>query len=528
MTKAVRARRPGANKWAAPVLTALLLNLSFPGASLSPLAWAALIPFFRRLNLSPSLAESVRLSFVTGLFFFSISIFWLRYVAVFGWIFVAFVLTAFFTLFGVFHYAIKGLRFPFVRAAAVAAAWMTVEIIRTECPVFGLGWNLLAYSQASHLSVIQSASFFGAYGLGFLIAFVNALIAEALTPSASGDTASKNAFTRRRAFLLLMAVLAFTTNFWYGSQILKDPGTGSPVISVALIQGNIPQSIKWEPTAQEQIVDIHMKLTELAAYEKPDLIVWPEASFPGYFNRDPEAGIVTEWFKHWKIPAVIGAPYYEFGKGSFNSAFYIGGGGEVLGRYDKMYLVPFGEYVPLKPVFGWLQPLAQSLGVSDFLSGKEFTKFKLESKNVLFSVLICFEDVFPSLARKFAGPEKQFLIVITNDAWFGPTAAPFQHLQASVFRAVENGLPIVRAANTGVSAFITNTGKVTATVRDDEGNETFIRGIKTDNITLARKETLFSKGGWLVPYAASAFLVVLALLRAIMGRPRRKTSQEEA
>jgi len=176
--------------------------------------------------------------------------------------------------------------------------------------------------------------------------------------------------------------------------------------------------------------------------------------------------------------------------------------GEIQERYDKLYLVPFGEYVPLKPIFGFLEPLAYSLGISNFQPGTEMTQFSLENGNLPFSALICFEDIFPQLARAFVRRGARFLAVMTNDAWFGVTAAPYQHLQASILRAVENGVPIVRSANTGVSAFISNKGEVLDTVTDTKGKKIFATGHKTYPLPLDFSETIYGKGGWLFPYVA--------------------------
>lgn len=515
--------------WGLPLASGVLLTLSFPPAHFSFLAWIALVPLFVFLGQSRSARESSLAVFFTGLVFFAFSLSWLCYVSLFGWVFVTFLLAGFLTLFGVLHFYVSRLRFALLHPLTGSLAWMAVEIIRTEFPIFGLGWNLIGYSQASHPAVIQSASLFGVYGLGFLIVFVNASAAEILSSCRGGEKGTPPAYARAAVLAVFLAAAA-AGNFAWGLENFKAhaPAQGTASVRIGVIQGNIPQSLKWEAEVKDSIIDIHVKLLELISYQNPALILWPEASFPGYFNADPDAATVMEWIKHWKIPVIIGAPYYAPDGGAYNSAFYISPEGEIKGRYDKIYLVPFGEYVPLGPILGWLQPAAQALGVSDFLAGKTLTSFRLDKDNLTFSVLICFEDVFPRLVKDFVTPEHQFLAVITNDAWFGPTGAPFQHLQASILRAVENGIPVVRSANTGVSAFISSRGEVLGAVEDEKGRKIFVPGFKTLDLPLARHETFYHRGGWAVPYGVSILLVLGAVIRAWAGRSRAREADKEA
>jgi apolipoprotein N-acyltransferase len=302
---------------------------------------------------------------------------------------------------------------------------------------------------------------------------------------------------------------------------------------ISVVQGNIPQAVKWEAMARSQIIEIYSKLTELAAFDEPSLIIWPEAAFPGYFNRDFDAQTIQELIRKIEIPVLVGAPSWEEGDSplrsqssataqqgkAYNSAFLVGPDGEVKQRYDKQNLVPFGEYVPMQWALGWLAPYAYSMGVSDFSAGHEQTVFNILNHEVSFSVLICFEDTFPELARQFVNGGAEFLAVITNDAWFGRSGAPAQHLQASIFRAIENGVPVVRAANTGISAFISNRGEVLDQIKDAKGESLFVTGHKTAALPVDVKPTLHNKAGWLFPYVASAcFVIMAALSKAIRDK----------
>jgi apolipoprotein N-acyltransferase len=214
---------------------------------------------------------------------------------------------------------------------------------------------------------------------------------------------------------------------------------------------------------------------------------------------------------------LLGGLEWESEKESYNSAYFLEKSGAFGQRYDKLRLVPFGEYIPLKFIFGGLKPIADALGISDFSAGAAPVIFRWAREDWPFGVLICFEDIFMDLARDLADRDAKFLVVITNDAWFGKTSAPFQHLQASIFRAIENGISVVRAANTGISAFVSHQGRVLATVKDAKGEETFVMGQKTFDLPLVAERTLFRRGGHFFPYIAAGLFLILVMTRSRWG-----------
>ena len=284
-------------------------------------------------------------------------------------------------------------------------------------------------------------------------------------------------------------------------------------IRIASVQGNIPQEGKWDPKNKDAIINVYEGLSRFVPAEgKPDLIVWPEAAFPGYFNLDSERVRILRLVKELEVPILLGSPHLE-NKIPYNSAYLVDHESPVVERYDKIRLVAFGEYVPWRFLFGplGLERFAYSLGVSDFEAGKDVKVFSLKGER-RFSVLICFEDTFPFLARRSAEKGAEFLVVITNDAWFGKSAAPYQHLQASVFRAIENGIPVIRSANTGVSAFIDREGKVVDRVKDQHGNDIFIAGGLIRPVELGSGKTLYRKLGYPFPFYALAFLLISFVL----------------
>lgn len=481
-------------------LSGLLLTFSFPGVRLGFLAWIALVPFFIALNQTKSRSEAAGFSLTQGLTFFLCSMHWLTFVTAGGWLALAFFEASFLILFGLAFLKFRNFKSQFVRICAFSLAWCVFEFMRAEIPVFGLGWNLLAYSQSDYSWIRLAANTVGTYGLGFVIVFVNACFFEIFQ-------AAKNKKSLKIPLSLIITALILLSahGFYYGRPSAKTPR----VVRVALTQGNIPQSVKWETIAREKIIEIYSKLTELSSYDQPDLIIWPEAAYPGYFNRDFDQIKILELIKHIGIPVLIGSPHWGGNDTAFNSAYLVGADGDIKQRYDKHKLVPFGEYVPLGWVLDWLKPMAYTLGVSDFSAGKDFTVFQTMNGEVSFSTLICFEDTFPGMAREFTNRGADFLAVITNDAWFGPTSAGYQHEQASIFRAIENGIPVVRAANTGVSSFISARGQVLSRLRGADGREIFSTARQTYDVPLEKFTTIYRRGGWIFPYAASGVFVII-------------------
>ena len=311
----------------------------------------------------------------------------------------------------------------------------------------------------------------------------------------------------RRLFLFLGIVLSLYFGFqWYQ---INAPKSQSPTIRITSVQGNIPQEGKWNPKNKDAIINVYEGLSRFVPAEgKPDLIVWPEAAFPGYFNLDSERVRILRLVKELEVPILLGSPHLE-NEIPYNSAYLVDHESPVVERYDKIRLVAFGEYVPWRFLFGplGLERFAYSLGVSDFEAGKDVKVFSLEEKHRL-SVLICFEDTFPFLARRSVEKGAEFLVVITNDAWFGKSAAPYQHLQASVFRAIENGVPVIHTANTGVSAFIDRTGKVVDRVKDQQGSDIFIAGGLIRPVELGSGKTFYRKWGYQFPIYCLVFVLV--------------------
>ena len=473
-----------------------LLTLAFPRWNLWPLAWGGLVPLLQAVERSRSRKEAFLFGFTAGFTFYLLSLSWLRHVTVFGLFFVVTMLAVYWGLFGVI---LRRGGFLFL-----SSAWVILEWIRTEIPVWGFGWNLLGYSQSPNLLVAQLASVGGVYAVSFLVVLGNVVFYSLIRTGVRKELWSGILFS-----LLMSAVLLFG---WSRIQTLKPRSFAR----ISVLQGNIPQLLKWEPKYKQEILKVYLNLTELASYDAPALIVWPEAAYPGFFNRDLDNEPVKALAQKIRIPLLVGSPHQE-DYGYFNSAYLLlPPAARIAERYDKIRLVPFGEYVPWKRILGFLEPYAYALGVSDFSAGKEWTLFRWKEEGPVFGVLICFEDIFPDLARQFANRGADFLAVITNDAWFGHSSAAYQHVQASVFRAIENGISMIRAANTGVSCFISARGEIVERVRNQEGKDTFVMGGMTYSVALGNEKTIYRRYGWAFPFSCLAYFfvwTVVCLLR---------------
>ncbi len=489
------------NPYILAVLSALLLRAAYPKFDAWPLALIAFWPLLTALEGRRPF-QGFLIAFTAGIVFFLTSIFWLIHVTILGMVILSVYLALYSGFFGLGFCSLKDKLGPGGRLVFVPALWEMLEFTRRHL-MTGFTWALLAYSQDLDLAGIQGADLTGAYGVSFMVMFVNVLFFEA------GRMVRAKAGSRPRPILIALAVVIA----WVGYGIFRlqqDPGRGEPA-KVAVIQGNIAQEIKWVPQFQEGIFSKYRLLSEIAALkETPDLIVWPETSLPDYFESGINDGPLRELAGSLGTALLVGSIRLDGAK-YYNSAILFSGSGEVEGIYDKLHLVPFGEYIPLRRAIPFLEKL---LPIEDFTAGRDPKVFALPGRGTppwRFGVLICFEDIFSERARSLAERGADVLINMTNDAWFGDTVSPYQHQQASVFRAVENRAPLVRAANTGISCFIDDTGAVKKTVEDNHGKPTFVTGHAAALVAPTRRRSLYTSIGDLfallcVLYAGTAVL----------------------
>jgi apolipoprotein N-acyltransferase len=370
-----------------------------------------------------------------------------------------------------------------------ASLWVALEFLRTYL-MTGFPWNLLGYSQYRNLPLIQVAAVTGVYGVSFLVMAVNAALAWTLRrPGHWHDVAAPVATA---AGLVGLAV-----GFWAVS-----PGQpAGPEIPVALIQGNIDQAVKWDPRLQDATVEAYRRLTLEAGGDRLELVIWPETAVPFFLREDARRAALEALARQVGADLLVGAPDREGGQRR-NSAFLIGREGRLLDRYDKRHLVPFGEYVPLKRLLFFVDALAGG-AIGEFTPGREATLVSTPLGRV--GVVICYEAIFPGEVRQLFLAGAEVLVNITNDAWFGRSAAPAQHLAMAAFRAVENRAWLLRAANTGISAIVAPDGRIV------RASTLFTPEVLSGTITPRAGLTLYTRYGDLFAWAAVAVAVAAAL-----------------
>lgn len=528
---------------AAAVASGLLLAAAFPRVNVSTVAWVALVPLLvaiRGLNLGRSAA----LGWTTGFVFFLATLYWVPdtisnfttiepALALGLWVLMSAAAANAHTFFavGVEWLAAGG----HSRLLTVPLVWAVVEWSRTFF-LMGFPWNPLGNSQMRMSLFAQFADIGGVYGVSAVIALTSAALAEAWARRVrgAGPAASTPASAGLVPLLVLAAACPASMLFYGAARIAWLDGVPySGSLRVAVAQGNIAQDQKWDETLQDRIFARYLDLTTQAADAGARLVVWPEAALPFYLRQDMRSIELVKIARDRGIDLLVGAPGYEDrgdGQGlrDRNQAWLIRSTGDLAGPYDKIQLVPFGEYIPLYGLFGLVDIAVESVGQmgrgtervifesaplspaveagasgsdADATDGSESGagsgavatagqaqgadsgaaptagEDPVVGRPARFGVLICYEGIFPGLTREFAASGADFLVNISNDAWYGDTAAPDQHLVMAAMRAIENRMPLVRSTNTGISAFITDEGEfssMTGLFREEMAMETVL------------------------------------------------------
>lgn len=485
-------------------LSAFLLILSFPKTELGFLAWFAFVPLLLALDHRGARASAL-FSYLAGCVFFSAMLYWFIFVTVPGMILLILYFALYFALFGLgyFWFSRQGL---WKRIFLIPAWWVVTEFLRSHL-LSGFGWVLLGHSQYKNLSLIQIVDIVGVYGISFLVMMVNVFLKEMVVGLSS--KADRAGFIKQIAKPFVMIVLILILSLGYGFYRLRQPMSANGAsIKISVLQGNIANERRWHYLGWPRILDEYLELAARAAKDKPDLIVWPETAFPGYSWEDGELfTILQRSIGRLRIPSLVGLVTREQEE-YFNTALLFDLDGEIHDRYDKIHLVPFGEYLPLRTALPFLSAIVP---IDDFTSGKTFSMFSISDKDQpkdYFSVLICFEDTVPHLVRKFVQRGSNLLINITNDDWFQDTKAPFLHLQAALFRAVENRRPLIRAANTGVSGFVDSRGRIISLLSDAKGKNTYVQGLLTHEMYGSDEKTFYTKYGDVFTYFCFGFILI--------------------
>lgn len=353
------------------------------------------------------------------------------------------------------------LRAGFHLMLAAPLAWVAVELLRTHFPFGGFPWTLLGLSQHAFLPVIQVAEFTGIYGVSFLIVLINSALALLLQTFTLHNSQFRILPWRELllAGLLLAGDLGF--GFWRMRQV-DAAFADRPKLRLALVQGNIDQGVKWDETEFWQNLETHLALSRRLMQDQPDLLIWPEAALTVFFNEHLQVDSdVVKKISDFDVDFLVGSLSREVSNRRYryyNCAYLLSPHARVLwGRYDKVHLVPFGEYVPLQRLFFFADAIAKG-NTGNTTPGRKVAVF--EPPGYRFGCVICYEVIYGDLDRRFVKQGAQFMTTITNDAWFGRTAAPYQHHANLAFRAVENRVYFARAANTGISSLVNPVGRV--------------------------------------------------------------------
>jgi apolipoprotein N-acyltransferase len=526
-------------------LSALLLIASFPDFNLWPLAWVALVPLLLSIARRPESGPAFVAGLITGAPFFLGSCYWLTYAMVrYGGIPapIAYLLL----VPGAMVLGLFPALFALVVARAVARVgprallfaplvWAALEWARLG--LTGQLWNAIGYSQAYHPALIQAARWGGVYAVGFLIVGVNAALAYAIMERSVRAVAVSSAALLMVSTLLLLSL--------YGSSnSAAQTGEVSPRTVVVALQPNVPMEPVGTTAEVEALVSRHLQMSEraLGAWSEglieddgntavndagrrrmlaesrravPRVVVWPESPMNFTYARDSEFRALVAGFTMRNRTAVLfnslePAP----GDGAYNSAVLVNEEGRAVAQYDKIRLLPFGEYVPLPR---WLPGVSLvPVMVGDFTPGAEYPLMPLGQARA--GVFICFESAFPEIARRFSEEGADVLINISNDGYLGPTPVMRQHLANTVFRAVENGRPVLRVTNTGISARITARGEV---LDETRGFEAAARVWTVG--PGGGEQTFYTKHGDLFAglCAAASLLIFAATLRRTRSMMRR-------
>ena len=460
MTK--RSASPSLRNLLLAILSGVLLTLAFPPGHFSFVAWFALIPLLKSIETA-SPYKAFKLGLFSGLIHYLTLIYWIivvlgRYgnlnvfVALFSLVLLSLYLSLYLAIFACLTTCLKDSRFSII---LMACFWVAIEYLKGNF-LTGFPWCLLGYTQYEELYLIQISDLFGVYSISFLIVFANGLVFRMLTRH-HHDTNASLKWGLPLIVIFLIGALTYGNHHLSANRVGEKSGYH---IDAAIIQANINQSVKWDPAYQMETMRTYLRLTRSTRAFKPQLIVWPETSLPFFFQDSQEfSPKIFSLADTSGAILIFGSPAYKRIRGEiryYNRAYMITPEIQQVQYYDKTHLVPFGEYVPFRKYLPFINHLVQAAG--NFAPGDNLAPLK--TGDLSLGILICFEAVFPELARTLVREGANVLVNITNDAWFGMSSAPYQHLSMAVFRAVENQRPMIRAANTGFSAFIGPQGAV--------------------------------------------------------------------
>ncbi len=526
-------------------VSGVLAAMAFPPYEQAWLAWVSLAPLLAAIwfggkggvegdggKRGGRVLHGALLGFVFGLAHFSVMFFWLTTVSVLGWAVFMPYLALYPAAWGAYvgllgnpwrrllldgRPAVLSSRGNLVLAVRLALCWVGLEWLRGWL-FTGFGWNGLGVALHQHVLLLQVAEWGGVALVSLQVVLVNVIVV--LTVARLAKEVGR---TRIRPHFDFNATIALVVGgFAFGIYALNQ-NEESVTVRVAAVQPAIPQNQKWDEAAEGEIREVFEGLTEAALAAAPDLLLWPEAATPRPLFGDQD----TYLFARRVVERLPERSAFLLGTldftvdGDFNAAVWLRHDPQATGFYYKLHLVPFGEFIPFRhsfPLFAWV---AGDLVPGDFQAGPGPVVFAMDDPPVRVAPLICFEDTLDRVVRRFAPLSPNLLVNLTNDGWFLESAASAQHLANAVFRSIEMRMPMVRCANTGVTACIDSAGRVTH-VLSDETAGTFARGVLMAKIQVPvqPRRTLFASTGNVLAIGALVVSLLSALLAWRSQKPK--------
>jgi apolipoprotein N-acyltransferase len=513
----IRANSPSIAEVSLASASALFVVLAFPDFDLWLLAWIGLAPLLMMIGLTPRPARMFVIGWIWGAIFFYGSCWWLTYSMIrYGhltpWLayvllFLPVALVAIFP--ALFCLLLARLVRCFGQIAIFAAPllWVSLELVRYA--VTGQVWNAIGYSQAFHPQLVHSASWGGVYAVSFIVIMVNSAVAFLLLQR------TRRAIVISATACAIVIALVVITNHSTARAQAANPGIG---VFIVAVQPNVPMEGVDNPTEQ-QLLQRHFDLSTQALDQiKRDsnsraVVIWPESPMSFGYSRDPRLReLLARFTQSHSASLMLNSMEPAPHDGEYNSAILINEQGRKAAQYDKIRLMPFGEYVPLP---NWLPGASSVHGiVGEFAAGSSFTLMPLGDLRA--GVFICVEAAHPAIARTFTNEGADVLVNISNDGYLGQTAVMRQHLANAVFRAIENDRPLVRVTNTGISAFINSDGSVHD---QTNGFQTAVRTWTVNN--RATETTFYSRHGDVFVYGCA--LISLGIISATFMTRRTRT-----
>ncbi|MEN3325831.1 MAG: apolipoprotein N-acyltransferase [Acidobacteriota bacterium] len=505
-------------EWGAAAASALLLILAFPNFEYYQLAWIGLVPLLVVIGRRPAPLRAFILGWAVGSVFFYVTCYWLTYSMIhYGGLPTALaylLLIPGAIVVGIFHGLFAALialaiqKWGRMTVMLAPIFWITLEWVRLG--VTGQLWNALGYSQAFHPWLIQPANWGGVYAVSFLIVTINSIVALLI-------------ISRTKWSILLavsIALVAFYVIEFSRYAANESAATGGVIVYVVAVQPNVPMNTGKSSEEIKALIDRHLSLSTEALKSLPSntpyrLVVWPESPMNFSYASDKSfQELVANFTRENHTSLIFNSLEPAPNDGSYNSALLINEEGQRIAQYDKIRLMPFGEYVPLPQ---WLPGASLISGiVGEFTPGSKYTLMPF-GDNQKAGVFICIESAYPSIARQLTYDGAGVLINISNDGYLGPTAVMRQHLSNAIFRAVENGRPVMRVTNTGLSAWITEHGRI------ENITEPFQADVRLwVNHPSFRRETIYTRKGDLFVHLCAVISAII-FVGAVVDRITRFT-----